>query len=100
MLSWLNRLWSAISSPPPARLDRRVRVYTRAGCHLCDQVGQMLGRAGIEPEWIDIDSDSRLREQFDQCVPVVEILGRERFRGQVNEVLLRRILAAELNIDR
>lgn len=100
MFAWLKRLRSSISRTPPIRLDRRVRVYTRAGCHLCDQVGEMLGRAGIEPEWIDIDADAQLRDQFDQCVPVVEILGRERFRGPVNEVLLRRILTAELNIDR
>ena len=30
--------------------------------------------------------------RYDQCVPVVEIDGQERFRGRVNEVLLRRLL--------
>lgn len=42
---------------------------------------------------VDIDQDPRLRERFDQCVPVVEIDGKIRFRGKVNPVLLDRLLA-------
>jgi hypothetical protein len=43
---------------------------------------------------VDIDADPALRKRYTDCVPVVEIDGRERFRGRVNEVLLRRIVAA------
>ena len=41
---------------------------------------------------VDIDADPELRQKYDQCVPVVVIDGQERFRGRINEVLLRRLL--------
>jgi glutaredoxin len=72
--------------------DRQVIVYTRSGCHLCEVAVDTLRRHGLEPELVDIDAEAGLRERFDTCVPVVEIDGRERFRGRVNEVLLRRLL--------
>ena len=69
-----------------------VVLYTRHGCHLCDEALQVLDQHGIVPMCVDIDADSTLRERFDTCVPVVEIEGRVRFRGRVDAVLLRRIL--------
>jgi glutaredoxin len=72
----------------------RVTLYTRAGCHLCEDVERLLARHGLKPELIDIDADPALRERYNTCVPVVVIDGRERFRGRVNEVLLRRILTS------
>jgi len=70
----------------------RVIVFTRPGCHLCDDAIQLLIRHGLAPEEVDIDQDPILRAKFDKCVPVVEFDGVERFRGKVNEVLLRRLL--------
>jgi hypothetical protein len=52
-----------------------------------------LSRYHLTFEVIDIDSDAQLRERYNECVPVVVIDGRERFRGRVDELLLRRILA-------
>ena len=71
---------------------RQVILYTRAGCHLCDEARDLLIRRGLRPESVDIDADAELRERYDTCVPVVVIDGVERFRGRVNEVLLRRFL--------
>ena len=68
-------------------------LYTRAGCHLCDDAHLLLLRHGLTVETVDIDGDAELRERYDQCVPVVWIDGRERFRGRVSEILLKRILA-------
>jgi glutaredoxin len=70
----------------------KVLLYTRAGCHLCDDAHALLVRHGLAPALVDIDADPELRERYNYCVPVVEIDGIERFRGRVNEVLLRRIL--------
>lgn len=67
-------------------------LYTRSGCHLCDDAKAVLVKHGLSPTEVDIDSDTELRERYDTCVPVVWIDGRERFRGRVNAVLLRRIL--------
>ena len=70
-----------------------VVVYTRAGCHLCDVACDLLRMHGLVPREVDIDQNDELRNQHDTCVPVVEIKGRIRFRGRVEPLLLRRILA-------
>lgn len=71
-----------------------VILYTRKRCHLCDEAYTLLTKNGLTPRCIDIDANPELREQFNTCVPVVEINGKVRFRGHINEVLLRRILDA------
>jgi glutaredoxin len=73
-------------------------MYTRQGCHLCDDAWALLERSAerhrLTLRQIDIDTDPTLVEQYGLCVPVVVIDGRERFRGVVNEVLLERELRA------
>jgi glutaredoxin len=78
---------------PTAMTLHKAIIYTRSGCHLCEEAELLLVRHGLRPELIDIDADAALRECYNDCVPVVLIDGKERFRGTVNEVLLRRILA-------
>jgi glutaredoxin len=69
-----------------------VVLYTRQGCHLCDEAKLLLEQFGLRPSFVDIDTDPELRQRFDTCVPVVEIDGLVRFRGRVDARLLRRIL--------
>jgi glutaredoxin len=69
-----------------------ITLYTRRGCCLCDSAKQVLTMHGLEIEEIDIDNDPALREKYNDCVPVVFIDGRERFRGRVDPRLLRRLL--------
>jgi len=69
-----------------------VIVYTREGCHLCDDARDLLIRHGIDPTMINIDENAELKKKYDACVPVVSIGGKVRFRGRINEPLLRRIL--------
>jgi glutaredoxin len=76
----------------PSETPLRVVLYTRAGCHLCDDARQLLISQGVTPELVDVDADPALRERFDTCVPVVEIDGKIRFRGRLEPVLLRRLL--------
>ncbi len=71
-----------------------VVLYTRKGCHLCEDAEQLLLQHGLVPVLVDIDGDPDLKNRFDTCVPVVEVNGRVRFRGRVDAVLLRRLLAA------
>ena len=73
-------------------MPHQVLLFTRAGCHLCEEAETLLVRHGLSPQKLDIDSRPELREKYDTCVPVVVIDGKERFRGQVNEVLLKRLL--------
>jgi glutaredoxin len=83
---------STMSQKVNNRREFNVVLYTRNGCHLCDDAEQLLRQEGMTPTLIDIDTDSELQARFDTCVPVVEIDGRVRFRGRVDRVLLLRIL--------
>jgi glutaredoxin len=69
-----------------------VVIYTRNGCHLCEDAEALLKAQGLVPTLIDVDADEALRERFNECVPVVEIDGKIRFRGRVDPVLLKRLL--------
>lgn len=76
------------------RFERLV-LYSREDCHLCDDAKEVLGRyAELLPEIeeIDIDDDPNLRDLYGTTIPVVEIDGQIRFRGRVDEMLLRRLL--------
>ena len=74
--------------------DGRLHVvlYTRDGCHLCEEAHGLLTEFGLRPRVVDIDADEELRKRFDTCVPVVEINGKMRFRGRIEPLLLRRII--------
>ncbi len=71
-----------------------VVLYTRRGCHLCEDAHQLLAAHGLMPQLVDVDDDPELCERFNECVPVVEIDGKIRFRGRVDPVLLRRLIAS------
>ena len=72
--------------------SRKATLYSRNGCHLCDEALELLETYGFEVTVVDIDQNPQLVEQFCNCIPVVEIDGKIRFRGEVNEVLLLRLL--------
>jgi glutaredoxin len=76
-----------------------VRMYTRQGCHLCEEAWQTLQRAreryDFRLETADVDADPALVAAYGECVPVVTVNGVVRFRGAVNPVLLERLLRAE-----
>lgn len=74
-----------------------VVLYTRQACHLCHQARENLLMhaeflSGISE--VEIDDDPELVERYGESVPVVLIDGRERFRGQVDVLLLRRLIDA------
>ena len=79
------------------RQHRRARehvviLYTRPKCGLCDEAYDVLVSHGFRPAVVDIDRQPELTEKYGNCVPVVVIDGKLRFRGQVNPTLLRRLL--------
>lgn len=84
---------------PAAPVDHEVTLYTRLGCHLCDEAEAILRNHGLQPNIRDIDGEPTLLAKYDTCVPVVEIDGRVRFRGRVDERLLRRLLKARRPSD-
>jgi hypothetical protein len=106
--------WYLLGDPKPADGDAQVKppsdngsgaatgrriqsvvMYSRAGCCLCDEAWETLEkyRESLPTTVVvDIDSDPALLERFSTCIPIVEIDGKVRFRGRVNEVLLRRLI--------
>jgi glutaredoxin len=77
----------------PAVNEPVVILYTRHGCHLCEVARTVLERHGLRPQEVDIESDPALLARYTNDIPVVSIDGIERFRGRVDELLLRRLLA-------
>lgn len=69
-------------------------IYTRSGCHLCDDAIALVRSFDLEPNVVDIDTQPKLLADYDKCVPVVVIDGKVRFRGKVDPVLLKRLLQA------
>ena len=67
-------------------------LYTRRDCHLCHAAREILDRHGVMVTEVDIDEDDSLVRQYGECVPVVVMDGKVRFRGHVNELLLGRLL--------
>ena len=96
---WLlwNRSHAHTSWVPkfPGKRFRSVVLYTRDGCHLCDEAADVLARyrRWLPPVTeVDIDLDPELKLRLDQEIPVVQIDGQTRFKGNVNETLLRRLI--------
>jgi glutaredoxin len=75
-----------------------VVMYTRQGCHLCEDAWAILEAARKRHAFllvqVDVDTDPALAEQYGMQVPVVTVNGQVRFRGHVNAVLLDRLLRA------
>lgn len=93
-LDWLKTMWSR-----KKMAIWTVLMYTRRGCHLCDEAWQQLETArrhfGFALQQADVDADPQLQREYGECVPVVVINGRVRFRGIINPVLLKRLLESE-----
>ena len=91
----LDRADSGWKPRLPGRRFHELVLYTRDGCHLCDDAAETIATYGrwLPPAMsVDIDSNPKLVDQFGTCVPVLAVDGKIRFRGKVNETLLRRLI--------
>jgi glutaredoxin len=74
-------------------------LYTRRNCHLCEDALLHLQkeqrRHGFELHIIDVDSDQGLAAKLGEMVPVVAVNGQVRLWGNINTVLLTRLLRGE-----
>jgi glutaredoxin len=71
----------------------RITLYTRAGCHLCEEAERILRgeqqATGFGLELVDIDGDPELARRYGVRVPVVALDGEDLFEYQVPVDLLR-----------
>jgi glutaredoxin len=78
---------------------RTVTLYTRAGCHLCDDARGVLesvrARVAFELREVDIESDDALLRRYFERIPVVALDGEELFDLWVDAPVLERLLALE-----
>lgn len=76
--------------------DARVVVYSRAGCHLCEQAERLVAEivADTGDDWVrvDIDTDPALLASFNEQVPVTFVDGRQHDFWRVDETRLRAAL--------
>jgi hypothetical protein len=77
-----------------------VTLYSRPGCHLCDEAREALARvrakAPFTVDEINIETDDALHTRYLERIPVVALNGEELFDYFVDEAaLLRRILYRE-----
>ena len=74
----------------------RVTLYSRQGCHLCDDARAVIERVcsdlGESFEEIDIDGDPELQERFGDEVPVTYVDGKQHDFWRVSEDRLRAAL--------
>lgn len=84
-------------SPDPAAPEPRVRVYTRPGCHLCEQaiavVGAVCAEVGATWDTVDITDDPALLERFHDEIPVTFVDGQQHDFWRVDPDRLRAALA-------
>ena len=75
---------------------RDVTIYSRPGCHLCEEVkmqlAPLLKEFGARLTEINIDEDPQLRARYDYDVPVIFLGARKAAKHRVDLVQFRRQL--------
>jgi glutaredoxin len=70
-----------------------VVLYSRPGCHLCDEARAVIeavrAEIGFDLEEIDIESDDTLIRDYGLRIPVVAIDGEDLFEISVQAAALR-----------
>ena len=87
-------------SPEDERLaasePRLVTLYTRPGCHLCEEAKALieptLGEFGATLREVNIDEDAVLRQRYGTDIPVIFIGSRKAAKHRVDPVKFRRQL--------
>ena len=77
-------------------MTARVTLYSRPGCHLCDDARAVIARVcselGESFEEVDIHSDPDLLDRFTDEVPVTFVDGRQHDFWRVDAARLRSAL--------
>lgn len=71
-------------------------LYTRADCHLCEEVKAQLQplvrEFGVKLREVDVDADPELKTRFGEQVPVIFLDGRKVGKYRVDVKQFRRLL--------
>jgi glutaredoxin len=78
---------------------RSVVLYSRRGCHLCDEARNVI--LAVRERWafsfdeIDIETDDALLREYGIRIPVVTVDGEERFEISVDPAELERLVRSD-----
>lgn len=71
-----------------------VTLYTKPGCHLCEEAKQEMLAAGITDEYtfeeVNIEQDVELYDRYKFEIPVININGRKAFKYRLTAEEFRR----------
>ena len=74
---------------------RRLTLYSKPGCHLCDEMKQVIERVGeripLALEVIDISTDADLMARYGLEIPVLLIDGRKAAKYRLSAEELQRM---------
>ena len=79
----------------PADALPLLTLYSRAYCHLCDEMLaalRQMGPAGLRIEVVDVDGDAELERRFGEQVPVLMYGGIELCRHRLDPERVRAYL--------
>ena len=71
-------------------------LYTRPGCHLCEEVESWLLEVGASWQSVDITADAALFEQYRYRIPVIDVDGHEVLGAPMTRADVRRALGEQL----
>ena len=75
----------------------RITLYSKPDCPLCEKAERLLRKLQreftYEIEIVDITNEKALFDRYCFDIPVILLLGVERFRGRVSEEELRAALS-------
>jgi glutaredoxin len=81
------------------RATLNVIIYSRPGCHLCDEAKQNIEAAGCPDEYtlneINIESDPDLLRRYQYDIPVITINGVEAFKHRLTPEAFRLRLSTD-----
>ncbi len=78
------------AAAPPA-----ITLYTRPGCHLCEDAVEVLQRIGAAFAEIDIESSDELHKRYLERIPVLVLDGEELYDFFIDEDDLRSRLSGD-----
>jgi glutaredoxin len=76
----------------------RLTIYSRPGCHLCDEMKEIVRRVSasvpLALEEIDISGDAALERLYGVEIPVLTVDGKKIAKYRIGESELLRVLTA------
>jgi glutaredoxin len=84
----------------------RLRIYSKPGCHLCDQMKSLVlriiaghpNRHELSLDEIDISGDPELLDRYGLEIPVLMIDGKKVAKYRVSEMELTQMLEARKGV--